>query len=289
MRLALGLEVKGTAHLLWKSGDIVDFDKPITDGVTLYLDTAVAPYDDYYSYGGVGTAGSGSGSGAGGSGSGNGNTSISGGSHSVGGLAHRRSSARVKIHPEYSAGGYGTEDVGDQRAWGSVSDLRTGLPPPTVARGGLIQRLLRLWCSDDSSDAERKSDDEQRPLLLARSSPSQQLHHEENAYNAIVRGSVAGDKRRYLLGAKVSVSEDEKCDPEQQRRGILKLKRILAHLANERTLLAWVRVMAKLFSAGSLSMTLAAATEGANTVILVVLGVMYFVLCPYVVFIGSSR
>ncbi|CAM9601126.1 unnamed protein product, partial [Scytosiphon promiscuus] len=37
--LALGLPASGSAHLLWKSGDMVDFSKPIADGVTLHLDT----------------------------------------------------------------------------------------------------------------------------------------------------------------------------------------------------------------------------------------------------------
>ncbi|CAN0285237.1 unnamed protein product, partial [Laminaria digitata] len=63
-RLALGLGLdldpdldpdEKKARLVWKTGDIVDFGQPVTDGVTLYLDTTTAPPrggDVYCGYGG---------------------------------------------------------------------------------------------------------------------------------------------------------------------------------------------------------------------------------------------
>ncbi|CAM9762317.1 unnamed protein product, partial [Hapterophycus canaliculatus] len=61
--VALGLPASDSAHLLWKSGDIVDFSKPIADGATLHLDTSRNSFpshgaadDDVYAlgYGGGG-------------------------------------------------------------------------------------------------------------------------------------------------------------------------------------------------------------------------------------------
>lgn len=275
-RLALGLPLQGNAHLVWKSGDIVDFDKPITDGVTLYLETTIAPYNDYY-YGG------------GSIGSGNSRGSSSGGGGAIGGLysgagdglAQRRSSAGDQIRRWRSGA-----DDGGHRAWGSVVDRRTGSPPPTVALGGFIHRLFRFSRGKDNSDRERNSDDERRPLLYARSSSAQKLHQEQKAYRTLLVGQ-AGGSPGSLRG--INGAANETCDPEEQRQSLLKLKRILAHLANERTLLAWVRVMGKLFTAGTLSMTLAAESHGGYTVSFFVLGMVYFAMCPYVVFVGSSR
>lgn len=274
-RLALGLPLQGNAHLVWKSGDIVDFDKPITDGVTLYLETTIAPYNDYY-YGG-GSIGSGN----------NSRGSSSGGaiggmySGAGDGLAQRRNSAGDQIRRWRS----GAND-GGHRAWGSVVDRRTGSPPPTVTLGAFIDRLFRFSKERDNSDRERNLDDERRPLLHVRSSSAQKLHQEQKAYRTLLVDQ-AGGSLKSLRG--INSAAGETCDPEEQRQSLLKLKRILAHLANERTLLAWVRVMAKLFTAGTLSMTLAAESHGGYTVSFVVLGMVYFAMCPYVVFVGSRR
>ena len=78
-------------------------------------------------------------------------------------------------------------------------------------------------------------------------------------------------------------------DGEQQRRTILKMKRMLAHLANERTFLAWVRVTGKMFTAGVLSLYLAAGTTGFYNTFLVGASLVYVALCPVIVFIGYSR
>lgn len=269
-RLALGLPLQGNAHLVWKSGDIVDFDKPITDGVTLYLETTIAPYNDYY-YGG-GSIGSGNSRGSSGGGAIGGMYSGAGD-----GLAQRRNSAGDQIRRWRS----GAND-GGHRAWGSVVDRRTGSPPPTVTLGGFLHRLFRFSKGRDNSERERNSDDERRPLLQVRSSSAQKLRQEQKEYRTLLVGQAGGS-----VG--INGTSGEMCDPEEQRQSLLKLKRILAHLANERTLLAWVRVMAKLFTAGTLSMTLAAESHGGYTVSFFVLGMVYFVMCPFVVFIGSNR
>lgn len=48
------LDPEERARLVWKTGEVVDFGQPVTDGVTLYLDTTIAPPRDnvYGGYGG---------------------------------------------------------------------------------------------------------------------------------------------------------------------------------------------------------------------------------------------
>ncbi|CAN0285347.1 unnamed protein product, partial [Laminaria digitata] len=99
--------------------------------------------------------------------------------------------------------------------------------------------------------------------------------------------AICTGREREEAGAGEMVDGDGN-DAEQQRQTILKLKRVLAHLANERTFLAWVRVTGKMFSAGVLSLALAARTTGSYTVVFVIVSMVYFALCPYIVFIGNS-
>lgn len=83
--------------------------------------------------------------------------------------------------------------------------------------------------------------------------------------------------------------DGDRHNAEHQRRAILKMKRVNAHLANERTFLAWVRVTTKMFTAGVLSLTLAAEATASYRVVFVVMSSAYFALCPYVVFVGNRR
>lgn len=121
-----------------------------------------------------------------------------------------------------------------------------------------LQRYLQRTIGE--SDTEQNSDDERRPLLSSR--PLSPEYGQE-------WGGQEGT-------------------PQGQRRTILKMKRINAHLANERTFLAWVRAMQKMFTAGGLSIQLA-AKGGAYGVSFVILGIAYLALCPLIVYIGDDR
>lgn len=225
VRLALGIAAEGTAHLLWKSGDMVDFGKPITDGATLYLDTTSA---GQHSDGIVVADGSRS------------SPSFELAREGGGGLSQRR----VQPPPrEYESGN--SVDPDARRPTGSATN-------------SLLQKRLPRTLGESGTD--RNSDDERRPLLLSR--PPSLDHGQE---------WVPGES-----------------SPEGQRRTILKMKRINAHLANERTFLAWVRAMQKMFTAGGLSIELA-AKGGAYGVCFVILGLAYIALCPLIVFIGGYR
>lgn len=198
-RVALGLDPHSTTHLVWKSGDIVNFSEDIPQGAILHLDVAV-PRDDVSVF----------------------NTSEG---------IHKR--------------------IAVPRRSCSESE------PPSIERSS-------------------SSEDERRPLLRPRpraitwgfapvgSTDSTSSTYDEELANAEGRG-------------------------QQQRGSILKLKRILAHLANERTFLAWTRVSGKTFTAGILSLTLAAQTSGIYAACFALLGFVYFALGPYVVFVGLER
>lgn len=213
-RVALGLPPYGTAHLVWSSGDIVDFESPIDDGATLYLDTATQEDEDD-----------------------TGNYGIT----ITGNVAVGRAGVYKRIAP---------------------------IPPPPISpaphpRVGLLK-------GESATDRDSPGSDERAPLLSSRSRhvPSQSTEMEADESG---RDGVDGDT------------------PDEQRGSILKLKRILAHLANERTFLAWVRVAGKLFTAGTLSLTLGEKSSNSYSLFFVLLGLVYFSLCPYVVFVGLRR
>lgn len=362
-RLALGLgldpdlDPEESPRLVWKTGDAVDFGQPVTNGVTLYLDTAIAPprdsvyggyggsdgYDGYDGYGGyagsVNTPRLPFGEGGGG-----------GGGDDV--IARDRSSAtRVRSR---------TKDQDQERSgWeGNPSSRSVPSSSPAIVRGSgrggasgsgggsssssggdnrhrsdsksdapktLIRRWLRRRLDSSTRGGSgggsgtgvnppvdlNSSDEERRPLLNAttRSPPSRR--DQPAAANkgdwgcGWGWGRGGGGERSWssssssssLLarcrgaGREVGPSEvDGDGDGgEQQRRAILKLKRMNAHLANERTFLAWIRATAKMFTAGVLSLALAAETTGSYPVVFVAVSLVYFALCPYIVFIANNR
>ncbi|CAM9360397.1 unnamed protein product [Discosporangium mesarthrocarpum] len=98
------------------------------------------------------------------------------------------------------------------------------------------------------------------------------------------------DAERPLLGVKhQQLGREGTQNPRSARRDWVYLKRILTHLANERTYLAWVRVEAKMFAVGVTSLGIAAKTGGKYSFFLVAMGMVYISLCPTVVFLGHKR
>eukprot|EP00752_Nemacystus_decipiens_P014391 g12800.t1 len=304
--VALGLPPVGTARLVWKSGDIVDFGKPITDGVTLHLDIA---HDGGAGGGGFYSAGSGPGDVS----SGYGGDDAGFGAGGGGTVAHRR----VGGSSTAPAGG-GSDAAAAGPRGGSIADTdrrRRRLPRPdpsesslakrrallTIRRffgvrsgsgggggGGLLRSFLEKTVSG-SSDSE--GEQERRPLLgISRSSSSTSLLSPSSSAGgaSLGGGGGGGGGGRGERGA--DEVDGDGFNPDHQRNAILKLKRINAHLANERTLLAWVRCVGKMFTAGVLSLSLAGAT-GDRTFALcfAAMGMVYFAMGPYVVFVGASR
>eukprot|EP00904_Undaria_pinnatifida_P007721 jgi/Undpi1/4079/HiC_scaffold_16.g07446.m1 len=295
---------------------MVDFDQPLTNGVTLYLDTTVSPprsdvygasdgYEGYDCYGGY-------------TGSLNPPRFLSGAGGGGGG-------GRGK-----DGGGPGGGDI-IPRGRSGASDA-----PKTLIRRWLRNRFDR----DDNAGgtgsgrfnppADRyNSDDERRPLIATapRSPPSRRSRPGGRGWgwgwdggagwdwcadwcgsgSPTSSGGEGGGGRagggRESMSWSSSVTkggetpgetganevDGDRHNAEHQRRAILKMKRVNAHLANERTFLAWVRVTTKMFTAGVLSLTLAAEATASYRVVFVVMSSAYFALCPYVVFVGNRR
>lgn len=266
-RVALGLPAFGTAHLVWKSGDIVDFGMPIDDGVTLYLDTVIQE-DDAALFAEASTRGG------------------------ILGPSRRRLMTAPPPYPtlpyshvspaDYSPSGGGGGGVESVAAILSSAKLLVSSETNSAR-----QRLAAAWKGQGGTEKGYNSteEDERLPLLRATLVPAQSTD----------LGSKDGDDAHKVASLPpsnplLSGGRDDACaSPTEQRNAIVTLKRILAHLANERTYLAWVRVSAKLFSAGALSLTLAAKTSGDYSVCFALLGLVYFALCPYLVFVGHRR
>lgn len=297
-RVALGLPAYGTAHLVWISGDIVDFGKPIEDGVTLYLD-AVVPEDYPTTFeraprrGIVDTAAAAAAATTG---------------------ADARNRMRIwstpPPYPPTSADGVDggavsqdddNEDIGTRS--NSLSSPSQDLteqeeqePAVGAATGTTRQRIFSSWRQSvwqNDGPHKNSTEEERLPLLKASASGStsastdpstefvEDFHH-HNRKKASPRFSV-------FTSSSSNWSNGSDRSPSEQRGRIVKIKRILAHLANERTYLAWVRAMGKMFTAGTLSLTLAGKTSGGYSVCFVFVGLAYFGLCPYVVFLGFRR
>ncbi|CAN0332811.1 unnamed protein product [Ectocarpus sp. 12 AP-2014] len=132
---------------------------------------------------------------------------------------------------------------------------------------------------------------ERRPLLRTGRVPSStSLLSSSSSSSSVSSLFPRGKSRENGGGGGGRRGEADEDDPEQQRSAILKLKRINAHLANERTLLAWVRAVGKMFSAGVLCLSLAGdGYSPTYTVCFVGMGMVYFAMGPYVVFVGAKR
>lgn len=137
------------------------------------------------------------------------------------------------------------------------------------------------------NNAEPDSNEEERLPLLHESSLQTGRVNGRKGKGKGVGGRGGGSVGAWESGGN-ETNEDEN-NAKHQRRSILKVKRVLAHLANERTFLAWVRAMGKLFTAGALSFALASSSSSSFGVFFLVLSLVYFALCPYVVFIGATR
>ncbi len=149
--------------------------------------------------------------------------------------------------------------------------------------GGLLSRFLDRATSSADSDEEL----ERRPLLgIGRSSSSMSLLSPSSSSSRGAPGGGGGGGG----GASHEQLDGDGGNPEHQRDAILKLKRINAHLANERTFLAWVRCVGKMFTAGVLSLSLAGSTGNREySLCFAGMGMVYFAMGPYVVFVGASR
>ena len=310
-QVALGLPPSGTAHLLWKSGDMVDFGKPITDGVTLHLDTAHAAPSASHHHDGGGEGGGGFYSAGGGPGGVSSGYSGDGAGFGAGGgsaVAQRR----VGGSSTAPAGG-GSGAAGAAPRGGSITDpdrRRRRLPRQDPSESSLAKRralltirrffgvrsgsgsggggFLSSFLEKTMSASDSEGEQERRPLLgITRASSSTSLLSPSSSA-AAPSPSGSGPGGRGERGA--DEVDGDGYNPDHQRNAILKLKRINAHLANERTLLAWVRVVGKMFTAGVLSLSLAGGT-GNRTFALcfTAMGMVYFAMGPYVVIIGASR
>ncbi|CAM9638399.1 unnamed protein product [Pylaiella littoralis] len=345
--LALGLPASGgsgkgsgcgtdgaAAHLLWPSGDAVDFGTPIPEGVTLHLDTTELPslqnYDDDDDGGGGGGLYSVLP---------DDNDSVDRGGFSggVGGnvVAHRRasSSGANTAAAATAAGGRDSEVVtaprrglsitaplvGDhhsqrrrqqrlRRPSGPVESSPSSSSSSLAKRrallkirrffgvqsggggGGLNSGMFRRFIDRTTSAATAGSDEEleRRPLLgIGRVSSATSLL---SLSSSSAGGGGGGGARRRERGAGADNEVDgDGHNPDHQRTAILKLKRINAYLANERTLLAWVRCVGKMFTVGVLCLTFADESGGGYALYFLGIGVVYFSMGPYVVYIGSLR
>lgn len=149
--------------------------------------------------------------------------------------------------------------------------------------GGMLSRFIdRVTSGAADSDEEL----ERRPLLgIGRVSSSTSLLSRSSSSGG---GGGGGGRVDGGAGAEDEVDGDGN-NPDHQRTAILKLKRINAHLANERTLLAWVRCVGKMFSAGVLCLTLASESGGGSSLGFLGMGAVYLSMGPYVVYVGSIR
>lgn len=325
--LALGLPANASAHLLWKSGDMVDFSKPIADGVTLHLDTTRtsfppngAPDDDVHNalaYDSSGGGGFDPAYGGDGSGSALAQRRVAG----SGGVVLDRA-AQTRQWGDSSGGGSSDVRMARARCGGSITATtgtggdqerrrRARRPEPRPlsssessltkrrallalrrffgvgrgsgggaggSRGGMLSRFLERTTGPGDSDEEL----ERRPLLgVGRVSSSASLLSPSSSSSSL-RG---GDRNE--RGA--NEIDGDAHNPHHQRSAILKLKRINAHLANERTFLAWVRCVGKMVTAAVLSLSLGSGTSASFALCFVAMGSVYLALCPYVVFVGASR
>lgn len=303
--VALGLPPSGTARLLWKSGDMVDFGKPITDGVTLHLEiahAAPAPHHDgggsFYSARGGGGVPSGFGGHVAGFRAGaqrrvGSSTTPAGGGGAVDAPrgapitdSDRQRGRRRLPRPDPSESSLAKRRalLTVRRFFGvsSGSGSGSGSSGSGSGRGrGFLSSFLERTMPSPDSDGEQ----ERRPLLgITRSSSSTSLLSPSSSSST----SGGGARGRGERGADEVDGDGD--NPDHQRSAILKLKRINAHLANERTLLAWVRCVGKMFTAGVLSLSLAAATgDRTYATCFAAMGMVYFAMGPYVVFVGASR
>lgn len=148
---------------------------------------------------------------------------------------------------------------------------------------GMLSRFIERATSAAAADSDEEL--ERRPLLgISRVSSSTSLLSRSSS-----SGGGGGEGRRERgAGAEDQVDGDGN-NPDHQRTAILKLKRINAHLANERTLLAWVRCVGKMFTAGVLCLTLANESGGGSSLGFLGMGAVYLLMGPYVVYVGSTR
>lgn len=314
-RIALGLPAYGTTHLVSPSGDIIDFGKPIEDGTTLYLEAVPPAHDPAALDGGPwsrrGILIKGGPRHDCGAPQQSGLPLDNGDSGEEGGDTDRLSSspepadrtddgsmpmntARQRIFSSWRSGpqkGLQKDSTDDERrplltsivsseSNGSMNDAQ---PTSEINSSEdhnqdhhLHRRKFKLYSHDEG---EHRRD--RWGSLLGPSSSSR-------AGSGRVGGGSGGACRRTASGSGGDAFGDDET-PAGQRGSIVKIKRINAHLASERTYLAWVRAMGKLFSAGTLSLTLARNTTGSYSVCFVLVGLVYFALCPYVVFVGLRR
>eukprot|EP00903_Cladosiphon_okamuranus_P016292 g15024.t1 len=310
----------GTAHLLWKSGDRVDFDKPITDGVTLHLHVAHPAPASHHDGGGGGPGGPGGfpsrfsgGGGPGGPGgfpsrfSGDGAGYGGGGGSAVaqrrvGGTSTAAGGGRGVVVAPQGGVNHGPDRRRRRRTEPSESTFAKQRALLTLRRffgvssgsgsgsgSGFLSSFLEKTMSASDSELEQ----ERRPLLgLTRASSSTSLLSPSSSSTSTSTSGSGSVRGRGGGGGERGHDEvdGDGDNPEHQRNAILKLKRINALLANERTMLAWVRCVGKMFSAGVQSLSLASAT-GDRTFALVfaAMGMVYVAMGPYVVFVGASR
>lgn len=340
-RIALGLPAYGTAHLVSPSGDIVNFGKPIEDGVTLYLEAVPRAHDPPALDGGAWSR--------------RGILIKAGYRHDHGTTTttwqqQQQADPSVPSHPRPLPPGTLQHPAprlenGDYEEEGGETDHSSSSPEPadhtddgSVSMNTTRQRIFSSWRSGPQKALQKDStDDERRPLLTSAVSSESNasmndaqptgeinssedhnhdhhLHrrkfksyshgegeHRQNRWGTLlepssssragsgrVGGGSSGDCRRTVSGSGGDAFGNDET-PAGQRGSIVKMKRINAHLASERTYLAWVRAMGKLFTAGTLSLTLASNTSGSYSVCFVLVGLVYFALCPYVVFVGLRR
>lgn len=314
--VALGLPQSGTgttAHLLWKSGEMVDFGKPITDGVTLHLNVAHAAPASHHDRSGGGGGFYSSGGGPGGAPSGFSGDGAGYGAEGGSAVAQRRvggggsssTAAGGGSGAAAAAPGEGVDHRSDQRrrrrrrrrVEPSESSLAKRRALLTLRRffgvgggsggggGGFLNGFLEKTLSASDSEGEQ----ERRPLLgLTRASSSTSLLSPSSSSTSMsgsgaVRGHGGGERG----GDEV---DGDGYNPDHQRKAILKLKRINAHLANERTMLAWVRCVGKMFTVAVLSLSLAgSAGDSTFSLCFSTMGMVYVAMGPYVVFVGASR
>ncbi|CAM9575657.1 unnamed protein product [Choristocarpus tenellus] len=139
--------------------------------------------------------------------------------------------------------------------------------------------------SPNSSREEESSMRESNMGLHRRSEPVEDPPYPENDES---RPLLALD--RVLEGRRDAPWEWEGVpDPKSTRSEWVDLKRILSHLANERTYLAWVRVGSKMFSLGLNGVGFASKASRTPAELFFSLGMLYIILCPFVIFLGLKR
>ncbi|CAN0109701.1 unnamed protein product [Hapterophycus canaliculatus] len=143
----------------------------------------------------------------------------------------------------------------------------------------MLSRFLDRTTGAADSDEEL----ERRPLLGVRRASSSTSLLSPSSSSSSLRG---GDGRAERGAHDV---DGDAHNPDHQRAAILKLKRINAHLANERTFLAWVRCMGKMVTAAVLSLSLGSSAGASFAFCFVGMGSVYLAMCPYVVFVGARR